>query len=607
MDNKHYTTNDIEKLISEEKYIEASNSYIGLISYLKDFKSPLLAETYYEYALFLFNLQEYELSLLMFQSSYNLGFEKEKTIDFIYCSFVSPNQDEFREAYETNVIEYQKNILYNYIPSFDDLPIDFIPITDNKYLIFNNEIKKFEGTIDFSETGILSYKQVEFIDEFTDLILADDWNISKIHDYLISGSDRLIYYITTQPLQTLSFLKLPNIMAQYCQNLYFVDSIEHLQLYFHENTSVYLPHQYFVSDSTIASTISQLIKNEHEYRLTPEGRNTDNIILTLAIPSLNRGHRALKNVQHLMNLLYDAEIEIAVSNSCSTENTEGYDEIEEISDSRINYYKFTDINELRINFCQAVHIANGKYVCLISDEDIINLPAIPHYLSILRKNSNLSFIKGKTALYYKDNTGRIYAKGRDAFLQSFLTTNYISGLIYRKDLFYSLNVYSWIKDQVLNNAAVYSYAHSCWSALYTLHGDYLEEDTLLCIEGISENDALLTDISKDSKPITVMSYGTVEERLNQHFGFIDILNQLSIYLDRGTYIEGFTLICRKTCFLIHLIKKQYMSKGDDWNSICTEVYNSLINGISKLNIDFSEDEQSYLMDCIYSCYLYMSK
>lgn len=56
-----------------------------------------------------------------------------------------------------------------------------------------------------------------------------------------------------------------------------------------------------------------MIQKEHEYRLTPEGRNTDKILLTIAIPTYHRGHLLLQRMKNLQKLPYDAEIEFTVS------------------------------------------------------------------------------------------------------------------------------------------------------------------------------------------------------------------------------------------------------------------------------------------------------
>lgn len=603
----NYTTNDIQTLIDEGKYNEASKAFIEIIKSMKKENSSLLGKTYFDYALFLFNLCEYELSILMFQSSYNIGYSKDDIIEFIYDSFILPNQDEFINSYEVNTLKFKDKILFSHIPEFHELPIDFIPVAEYKYFIFDKQLKRFEGVINFSEHDTQNFNKINFSDEFSDLIIVDSWNITNIHDYIISGNDRLIYYIAEDSLKLLSFLKLPNIIENYCNNLVWVQSTDYLQYYFHKNTAVYLPRILITErGNRYEQLLKEMIKKEHNYRLTPEGRNTSNVILTIGIPSYNRGHRALKNILNLMDLPYDAEIEFVVSNNCSIENTKGYDEIEKIADSRITYYKFPDKPGQNINFCQPINIAKGRFVCLLSDEDSINPIAIPHYLSVLRKNPNISFAKGKSPINYNNNTGKIYAKGKEAFLRSFLRTNYISGLIYRTDLFHNLNIYSWIASQIQTNYAVRSYSHSCFSALYALHGDYLEDNVLLFIEGNAEKDSRTTNINL-STPKRILTYATVESRIAQHNGFIEILNQLSINLDKDTYIQAYKFLCIKSFYLMSLVKQQYLNINANWINIMTDISNCCVDGILKLNRPLTKEEQNEIVYHVYTNFNYFTE
>lgn len=598
MTENKYNTNEIQKLINNEKYNEASMMYIETIKDLKKSDSPLLAQIYNEYAYFLFSLQEYELSLLMFQNSYNLGYNKKETIDFIYSSFVIPNQDEFKKVYHTNIESNNRNIIYKDIPSFEELTIDFIPFAEDKYYIFDTETEQFSGIIDISNIGLSNYQKVNINDEFTDLIIAGDWNVQNFHDYILSAKDRILYYISTASAKSLSFLKLPKILENYLSNLVWVESLEQLQIYFHNNTSVYLPHQYFVPTEAYISLVDKMIREEHDYRLTPEGRNTDNIILTIGIPSYNRGHRALENLQHLINLLYDAEIELVVSNNCSNINTEGYDIIEKIEDSRVTYFKYPDKPGGNPNFCQVINMAQGKYCLLISDEDKINLPAIAHYLAVLKNNPNISFAKARGYMNYSNNTGKFFLMGKDAFLKSFLTTNYITGLIYRTDLYHKLGIYSWLFKLIETNMAVRHYIHTCWSIPFALYGDYYEDNTLLCIEGNPEKDVTYKNLNAEEGTEKIAFYSTVEVRIQQHYGFIEILNQFSDQIDKNTFLTAYEILCSKTYFLVSLVKRQYIDSGNNWASVCEKIKTCCIDGLSIINLSMTKDEKDYLLNYI---------
>ncbi len=596
--------NDIKIQINEGNYIKASESYIEAISISKKESSPILESLYLDYAYFLFDLHEYELSLKMFISAFNLNYQKDEILDFIYDSFIIPNLNEFKNTFTLNTSLHEDKILYSHIPVYEDLPIDFIPFADEKYYIFNKINQKFEGILDYTDENLSAYNQITLKDEFSDIIIEDNWNICYIHNHLLTFKDRIIYYLSSHPFYSLSFLKLPNIINKYLNNVVLVQSIDMLQEYFHSNTFIYLPRNIFSFRNVINNELNDMIEKEHTYRLTPNGRNTDNVLLTIGIPSYNRGHRALSNILQLLELPYDAEIEFVVSDNCSDKNTEGYEEIKKLQDSRIKYFKFPNDPGKNNNFCQVIDMANGKFTCLLSDEDTINQQSLSHYLAVFKSNNNLSFIKSKGIKYYNENTGKIFSKGKDALLKSFLTTNYISGLIYRTDIFHSNNVYSWISSLRKDNYAAKTYAHSCYSILYALKGDYLEDNQLLIIEGADEKDSIFTEITKKTTTNKIVRFSTVENRLKQHNGFIEVLNQLSHLLDNDTYIEVYKALCRKTFFLISLVKSNYIEVEDDWNKICLDVNNCCINGIKKMNISLSIEEQNELANYINKFYEY---
>ena len=61
------------------------------------------------------------------------------------------------------------------------------------------------------------------------------------------------------------------------------------------------------------------------------------MLLSICIPSHNRGHRALALVEELLQLPYGNELEIICSNNGSDKNTEGYEKLKEIKDERFVY------------------------------------------------------------------------------------------------------------------------------------------------------------------------------------------------------------------------------------------------------------------------------
>ncbi|MGB4660448.1 MAG: glycosyltransferase [Mobilitalea sp.] len=592
--------NLITDMFQQENYTEVSQLYLSLIKDLKEENSPLLAEQSYDYAYFLFNLSEYELSLNMFLYAYNLGYHKEEIETLLYDSFVLPNQEEFKSTYENYTSAFLDHIILPLIPSFEELPIDFIPYEDNKYLMFNRKSKEFEGYIDISEEALRNYTPVEYADEFSDIVIMDDWNFSTMKDCILSNKNRTLYFISSCMDMTLSLLKLPSIMERLCDNVKLMDSLSSFQFYFHENTAVYLPRLLYGRNITnMEHKITAVLEEEHAYRLTTEGRNTSNVLLSIGIPSYNRGHRALQNIQSLLESQYDAEIEFVISNNGSVKFAKEYEEIKNIQDSRIQYFEFPENMGANSNFCQVLEIAKGQFTCLLSDEDSLILDSFTHYLSVLKNNPNISFAISRGRHYYNHEVCRTTKMGQDAFLASLLNSNYVSGLIYRSDLVHELDIYKWTMKHIETNKAVLFYSHTCWAMLFSLCGDYYEDNTPFFLEGSAEDDLTSAKVSNLATP-SFPFYATIENRVEQHHGFIQMFNLLYPSIDANTLLTAYLHLCDKTIFLLSLVKNSYIADGHPWNTICDEIEECCITSISEINYNINVPTKDLLTERIIS-------
>lgn len=95
----------------------------------------------------------------------------------------------------------------------------------------------------------------------------------------------------------------------------------------------------------------------------------EEIVLSICIPTYNRGHRALALVSELRGLLdtYD-NIEIIVSNNGSNKHIEGYEAIEKMCIDRLRYHKFDENQYFWGNVNQVLKMAKGRL----------------HYLSVMK-------------------------------------------------------------------------------------------------------------------------------------------------------------------------------------------------------------------------------
>ncbi|MCI8752408.1 MAG: glycosyltransferase family 2 protein [Lachnospiraceae bacterium] len=152
--------------------------------------------------------------------------------------------------------------------------------------------------------------------------------------------------------------------------------------------------------------------------------------LSICIPTYNRAEVVYKTVRNILN--YNGNnIEIVVSNNCSSDNTEEL--LLEIKDKRVKYFK-NNYNNGYENIISVLTYASGEYLLLCSDEDDVVLDKLPVIMEILQQESPAIMLCGVSAYgkpYVKHRNG-VYEKGYHALREFGYGTSYISGYIYNK-------------------------------------------------------------------------------------------------------------------------------------------------------------------------------
>jgi len=98
--------------------------------------------------------------------------------------------------------------------------------------------------------------------------------------------------------------------------------------------------------------------------------NTTSPFVSLAIPTYNRADSYLKeSLKSAINQTYQ-NIEIIVSDNCSTDNTERV--VKDFKDPRIRYFKQTENIGPYKNFNFCLQQATGTYFLILSDDDLID-------------------------------------------------------------------------------------------------------------------------------------------------------------------------------------------------------------------------------------------
>lgn len=111
-------------------------------------------------------------------------------------------------------------------------------------------------------------------------------------------------------------------------------------------------------------------------------------LVTIAIPTYNRANAYLRQaLESTMRQTYE-NIEIVVSDNCSSDNTEDF--VKNIGDSRIRYFRQKENIGANNNFNFCIDQANGDYFQLLQDDDMID----EDFIETCIKAVNYEIIKG---------------------------------------------------------------------------------------------------------------------------------------------------------------------------------------------------------------------
>ncbi len=134
----------------------------------------------------------------------------------------------------------------------------------------------------------------------------------------------------------------------------------------------------------------------------------DNIrpLVTIATPTYNRANTYLKqSLESAVNQTYQ-NIEIIVSDNCSTDNTEMV--VKSFNDSRIKYFRQKENIGADNNFNFCIEQANGIYFLLLHDDDLIDKDFIEVCMDAVNDSDNTGIIL--TGVRAIDDEGNIIYK-----------------------------------------------------------------------------------------------------------------------------------------------------------------------------------------------------
>lgn len=198
-----------------------------------------MSQIYYEQGNIYFELEQYEQAVEAWICAYNLGYGREQIVEKIYQCFISPNDDEFRNNYEQNNDGFTRL-------SYSDCTLDFIPVNEETFYIFDKEEVTFKGKITLKKT-VLQEERVEF----SSILYTNTWDVREIVSDL-EKKDYGMVYLLLEELEPkfVSFFKLPFFKEWYMKKMIIFHDILSIENFLVKNPYVYLPKQMITSDGS---------------------------------------------------------------------------------------------------------------------------------------------------------------------------------------------------------------------------------------------------------------------------------------------------------------------------------------------------------------------
>lgn len=548
----------------------------------------------YEQAIELFEAGKYDAAVTAFVDIYQAGYMQEQILEDLYNCFIQPNEEEFRANYAASSLGAE------YAVPYERLTLDFIPVTEEKYFIYDTTKQEFLGYIDF-----MQYYGLCNAPTFESLCIADEWDLRNVIDACNAMSWNQIYMVLENCEECfLSFLKLPGI-GDYLQNINFFRTYADMERFFMHSTEAYLPKCFCVEDENwYRAGMNKL----HEARICNKDKRSSRIFLSICVPSYNRGSIVLQTVRHLLELNYDYEIEIIVSNNGSIQDTEGYEELKRLPDSRLKYFEFEEGQGYASNVRKVLELAQGAYAIMTSDEDMMVLEEFPRFLTYIMEypDAGIIFTSG-IGRNFIDEPEKRMPKGCDALIAA-LNSNYLTGITYNMECLRRNRAIQRF-DARRGNLFLEYYAHCVLAMMTTEQAEVRYSSIPLwnaeIMEEYKEEQKRKAGILSGQETSGLLEYGTIESRIEQQNTSIEFLLE-EVHIDMGGMLRLIVDRLIKTYYLLGMVYDSHydlMSQSYRWLDICMILYRNNLSLLDTSLLWYKQNAQDAIISMIDSVFM----
>jgi|GEM_PF-1116842 len=291
--------------------------------------------------------------------------------------------------------------------------------------------------------------------------------------------------------------------------------------------------------------------------------------LTICIPTYNRGERALKNVNYLLENL-EKTYTILVLDNASTNGVEFYKKIENISrtNNQVTYIKHQTNLQFYGNYLSCFKYAKSDYIIIISDEDFANLKELKSVLEQIKEDKNLGAYKGSiqphedlvnlgNSTIFSDTS---FSVGEEAIKSFPFSNNYITGMIYNLNLIKKYKLLDILEKNITKHK---NYPHIYFDMLICAKCNVKLSSKVVALEGASE----LTN-TKDEQGNQAYSFDHIVlygfgERINQFFslrdGIWDAVELLNVKNSNDKFLIFINIYAKLVEKYFYLISKVNMN------------------------------------------------
>lgn len=555
----------------KEMELENPNEALQCYSDLLEKETEQRGEVCYRFGCFLHRFAEEEMALDLFVQAFGEGVCREEILRLLLQDFWEPNRDEFRKAYlkqTSELLKAQKELV---IPDFDTLPYFMFPISDTQFMVFDRKKEQFAGWLGLA--GDLEKKRLKEPEAFFPVVM--DMKNSSLQDLLIyfhQNKDRRLYVVEKED-EWIGLLMIPGVLKE-MPSVAVLQGIERLKELL-QREMCRLPEIVRVEDKDLAQEVRECLREEHERRICGKRNDGEQPLLTIGIPSWNRGKRARGLVERLCKLPYDVDLEILVSNNGSDKGVEDYHEIQDMKDSRVTYFEFEENKKFHGNIAQVFRKAKGNWVLLLSDEDDIVEKQLSLYMEKLEQyKEKVAVIRpGTTKMYI--NMKEEYAEVGLYALEAYsLNNNYVSGATYNRK-FMTGELVDKVERKWIDQYAYKAYPHMIFDWYMCLKGDFYRYPPALVLEGEAEG--------ADENTNHIYEYNKFDNRLRQFNSYLDIINGMEETADIEKVVL-FISASTKTIFLLCMLKERYSKEFGSWEICRNQALEQIKAGYGRLNM-----------------------